>query len=77
MPHVREAWLTNATDPSVRDSADAYFRTVDSLTERQAKVVEDGAPTARVIRLRGHHYNFITNEADVLREMRAFLGKLQ
>jgi hypothetical protein len=77
LPHVAEAYITNSTDPSVREVANAYFTTVDSLTERQARAFEAGVPKARVIRLRGHHYIFITNEADVLREMRAFLAGLK
>jgi pimeloyl-ACP methyl ester carboxylesterase len=77
LPHVAEAYITNSADPSVREVANAYFTTVDSLTERQARAFEAGVPKARVIRLRGHHYIFITNEADVLREMRAFLAGLK
>lgn len=43
-------------------------------TEAQAKAFENGVPSARVIRLsHANHYVFISNEADVLREMRAFL----
>jgi non-heme chloroperoxidase len=35
-------------------------------------------PSARVVRLPGaNHYVFLSNEADVLREMRAFLSRLQ
>jgi non-heme chloroperoxidase len=38
---------------------------------------EKGAPSARVVRLPyADHYVFFTNEADVLREMRAFIGSL-
>jgi pimeloyl-ACP methyl ester carboxylesterase len=77
LPHVPEAYVTTATDPSVRAVANRYLRTVDDLTERQAKSIEAGARTARVIRLRGHHYVFLTSEADVLREMRTFLRALK
>ena len=59
------------------EAAKAYSATLDALTEKQAKAFEDGVPTARVIRLRGaHHYVYLSNEADVLREMRAFLTGL-
>jgi hypothetical protein len=38
---------------------------------------ERGVPSARVVRLPyADHYVFFTNEADVLREMRAFIGSL-
>ena len=43
----------------------------------QAKAFEKGVPSARVVRLPGaKHFVFRSNEADVLREMRAFLAGL-
>jgi hypothetical protein len=61
----------------VRGAARAYFTRIDALAEKQAKAFEDGVQTARVVRLRGAHYIFLSNEADVLREMRAFLAGLK
>ena len=77
IPHVQENWINKSTDSPVREAARAYFRTLDALTEKQAKAFERGVPTARVIRLRGAHYIFLSNEPDVLREMRAFLTGLK
>lgn len=78
IPHDQGSWVNNSTDPAVREAAKAYSAALDALTEKQAKEFETGAPTARVIRLRGaHHYVFLSNEADVLSEMRAFLTSLQ
>jgi len=47
-------------------------------TEAQAKRFESGVPSAHVVRLphAGHHV-FLSNEADVMREMRAFLDSLR
>ena len=46
-------------------------------TGAQAKAFETGIPSARVIRLpHADHYVFLSNESDVLREMRTFLGSL-
>ncbi len=46
-------------------------------TEEQAKAFESGVPSARVIILpHANHYVFLSNEADVLREMRTFLAGL-
>jgi hypothetical protein len=46
-------------------------------TGAQAKAFESGVPSARVVRLpHANHYVFLSNEADVLREMNAFLGSL-
>jgi pimeloyl-ACP methyl ester carboxylesterase len=50
---------------------------LDAATERQAKALERGVPTARVVRLRGAHFIFLSNEPDTLREMRAFLAGLK
>jgi non-heme chloroperoxidase len=77
IPHVRETWMTQSSDPAARKAADAYFTTVDALAEKQAKAFEESVPTARVVRLRGMHYVFLSNERDVLREMRAFLAGLK
>ena len=76
-PHGQGRWVENNTDPKVRAAAKAYSAALDVLTERQAKALENGVPTARVVRLPGaHHYVYLSNEADVLREMRAFLAGL-
>lgn len=75
-PHVQEAWMMASRDSTVRARADAYFRSVDALTERQAKAVEDAAGPARVVRIRGMHYIFASNGQEVLREMRFFIDHL-
>jgi pimeloyl-ACP methyl ester carboxylesterase len=49
----------------------------DVKGEAQAKAFEAGLPTARVVRIpRANHYVFLSNEADVLREMETFIGSL-
>jgi non-heme chloroperoxidase len=77
IPHAHEAWMIKSTDPSVRKDADAYFVRLDALAEKQAKVFEESVPGAHVIRLSGMHYVYVSNESDVLREMRAFLDNLK
>ena len=76
IPHVQDTWMTASSDPAVRTRAEAYFTTVDTLAAKQAKAIEDEVPTARVVRLRGLHYIFLSNEGDVLREIRGFLTSL-
>jgi non-heme chloroperoxidase len=67
-------WAETSTDPVISKQAAA----MSALLERQATSIQDGVPSARVVRLPGaHHYVFLSNEADVLREMRAFLGRLR
>ena len=67
-------WADNSTDPKVREQV-AGLRAV---LGRQAKAIEEAIPTARVVQLPdANHYVFLSNEAEVLREMRAFLGQLR
>jgi len=39
---------------------------------RQAKAFEDGVPSARVLKLKGMHYIFISNETEVINAIRQF-----
>ncbi|HZD50083.1 MAG TPA: alpha/beta hydrolase [Silvibacterium sp.] len=73
-PHSLGTWVDDNADPSVRAAAEAYSAALGPLTEKQEKAVQDGVPTAHVVTLpNAHHYLFLSNEADVLREMRVFL----
>ena len=57
----------------------AIFATSDKnpVAETQAKALETAIPTAKVVRLpNANHYVFNSNEADVLREMNAFIATL-
>jgi pimeloyl-ACP methyl ester carboxylesterase len=61
-------------DPAQRA---AYEARDEITTGAQAKAFEDGVPTARVVRLpHARHYVFRSNEADVLREINAFIAGL-
>jgi pimeloyl-ACP methyl ester carboxylesterase len=64
--------------PGVDATARAAFEASDEATTgAQAKAFESGVASARVVRLpHANHYVFFSNEADVLREMNAFLGSL-
>jgi non-heme chloroperoxidase len=76
-PHNQGTWVDDNADPSVQSAAKVYSTALSALTDRQEKAVENAVPTARVITLAGaNHFVFLSNEADVLREMRAFLGRL-
>ena len=78
IPHAQGKWVNDSTDPKVREAAKAFSAADLVLTTRQAKVFEDGVPTAHVVRLRGaDHYVYLSNEADVLREMKSFLSTLR
>lgn len=73
LPHVPENWMN---DPTVRAPAKAYFTSIDDLAERQAKAVQASVPAAHVVRLRGRHYIFVSNELEVLHEIHKFVGGL-
>jgi pimeloyl-ACP methyl ester carboxylesterase len=76
-PHTLRAWVDNNTDPAVRQAAKAYSAVLAALTEKQENAFKNGVPTARVVTLAGaDHYVYLSNQADVLRQMRAFLAGL-
>jgi pimeloyl-ACP methyl ester carboxylesterase len=55
----------------------AIFCPRDADDAAQAKAFEEGVPSARVVRLpNANRMVFLSNEADVLREMKAFLAGL-
>jgi hypothetical protein len=78
IPHAQAKWVDESTDPKVRQAAKAFSAAELALTTRQAKAFEDGVPTSHVVQLRGaDHHVYLSNEADVLREMKSFLRTLQ
>jgi non-heme chloroperoxidase len=71
--------VPHATGQSYKDDAARVAAEArdEANTGAQAKAFESGVPSARVVRLpHANHYVFFSNEADVLREMNAFLGSL-
>ena len=74
VPHDQGAWLKTRSDPKAKEAADAFTAKEVGIVERQIKAISDAVPTARIVRLpNAHHYVYLSNEADVLREMREFL----
>jgi len=72
VPHDQGALA--ASDAAARAAAEARD---EIATGRQADAFAAGQPSARVVRLpHANHYVFQSNEADVLREMKAFLSSL-
>jgi non-heme chloroperoxidase len=77
VPHKREAWMTASADSNIRNQAEVYFSKIDDLTKKQADVFEATVPSAQVIRMQGMHYLFLSNETEVLNEIRRFLADLK
>jgi len=77
IPHIREAWMIASKDDNVRNQAEIYFSKIDTLTIKQAKAFEDGVPSAQILKLRGMHYIFLSNEPEVIDAIRKFITKLK
>jgi pimeloyl-ACP methyl ester carboxylesterase len=61
-----------------RAAIEAFNKATAAFVERWVKNLKSGVPAARLVDLPGAgHYVFLTREADVLRELRAFLADLQ
>jgi non-heme chloroperoxidase len=72
-PQEEVPWVHN-NDPAVR----AAVQALGDFKEKMAKAFENGVPSAHVVRMPNvSHDVFLTNEADVLREMNAFIAALK
>jgi non-heme chloroperoxidase len=63
-----------------REEAKAYSAALVALSNKQISAFEKGVPAARVVNLPGaNHYVYLSNEAEVLREMKMklFLSDLR
>jgi non-heme chloroperoxidase len=77
-PHSQGIWVDENTNSSVQTAAKTYSTALEVLTEKQKKSVENGVPTAHVITLQGaNHYVFLSNEAEVLKDIHAFVAGLR
>lgn len=60
-----------------RDAIEQTHSMESDFARRAIRILRRGVPTARVIELQGaKHHAFLSNEADILREARAFLETL-
>jgi pimeloyl-ACP methyl ester carboxylesterase len=70
--------LPHDSGPAANAATRADMQAADQKAEAQAKAFESGVPTARVVRIpKANHYVFLSHEADVLREMDAFIEGLK
>ena len=60
-----------------RAAIEAFSRATAAYVDRWMENLKSGVPRARFVDLaRAGHYVFLTREADVLRELRSFVGSL-
>jgi non-heme chloroperoxidase len=72
---IRKNHVTDAAD---RITVEAVFGTYVGMTKNRIKRINQAAGGAHVVELWGaNHFVFLSNEADVLRELRAFLPRLR
>jgi pimeloyl-ACP methyl ester carboxylesterase len=64
--------VDSSTDPQVTAAAERW----QLLKGNDAAVFEAALPNARVVRLKADHLIFLSNETEVLKEMREFIGRL-
>ena len=64
-------------DPKVRQSAKTYAAALTPLTEKQISELKKTVPAAHIVTIpNAHHYVFLSNEPNVLRDLRSFLVTL-
>jgi non-heme chloroperoxidase len=72
------AWLLPVTDPADRIIVEAVFGTYVGMTKNRIERIKKALAGAHVVEYWGaNHFVFLSNEADVLRELRAFLPTLR
>jgi hypothetical protein len=77
-PPELPSWLKTSEDAGVRSAAQMFSEHEAVLVERQAKAFENGVARSHVVRLaNANHWIFQSNEADVLREIHAFVATLK
>ena len=76
IPHNLGPWATD--NPAFQSALEEMARFEEQWFGHQADAFEEGVANARVVRLaNAHHYVFQSHEAEVLREIRAFITELR
>ena len=70
--------FTETKDPDLRARVETWTKYNSEITLARVRAFTEDLPQARVVQLaNASHYLFLTNESDVLREMRSFIATLQ
>ena len=74
-PHGLGTWVDQSTDAKVRNAAKSFSTEMNPLVEKQENAVRNGVPAAHLLTLAGaNHYIFLSNEDDVVRDIRDFVA---
>jgi non-heme chloroperoxidase len=66
-----------STGPKIRQAAKTYGAALTPLTEKQISELKKTVPAAHIITIPNtHHYIFLSNEPEVLRNLRSFLATI-
>ena len=75
--HYQSFPLPNGRVTSNPFEAENYFSKIDSLTIRQAKALENNVPSARILKLKGAHFIFLSNENEVITAIKKFVETIK
>jgi pimeloyl-ACP methyl ester carboxylesterase len=77
-PHSLGQWVEKNPDPAVQADARKYSATLEAMDAKQIASVREAFPGDTMITIPGaNHYVFMTNEAEVLQAIRAFVSGLK
>jgi hypothetical protein len=77
-PHSLGPWIEQNPDPAVQSEGRKFKASRDALGAKQIAAVREAFPGDTMITIPGaNHYVFMTNEAEVLRAIRAFVSGLK
>jgi acetylglutamate kinase len=69
--------VDQSTDAKVRNAAKSFSTEMNPLVEKQENAVRNGVPAAHVLTLAGaNHYIFLSNEDEVVRDIRDFVARV-
>ena len=76
-PHDPGLWTKASSDPAIEKAAKDFAVLETAITEKQVKAIEEAVPAAHIVKIPfASHTLFLSNEEQVLREMKSFLSGL-
>jgi non-heme chloroperoxidase len=77
-PHSLGPWIEHNADERIQVEGRRFIAALADLDSKQIEAVRQAFPSDPVITLPGaHHYVFLTREAEVLTQIRAFISQLK